>query len=113
MGDLEQILKLIDAGYSKTEIAELLKKPDEMQKDEPEKKNKPQEQPEKKDKPQEQPELTKIDEAISKLEKLGDNMAKLGDNMAKLAIMTSEQPAKQELNDYLASIIDPTYKKGE
>lgn len=105
MGDLEQILKLIEAGYSKSEIADLMKKP-ETEQQEPET---VQQEPETAQ-PQE---TSRIDEAISKLEKLGDNMAKLGDNMAKLAIMTSEQPPKQELNDYLASIIDPTYKKGD
>lgn len=99
---IEQIIKLIDAGYSKDEIAALLSAeaspaapeeqaaaadpvPAEVKKADP-----------KAD--------SKIDEAIYKLEKLSENMA-------KIAIMNSQQPPKEDVHDYLARIIDPTYKK--
>lgn len=101
MNELEQVIKLIEAGYTKAEIAAMMapKAPEEQQ------------QPEETTQSQQSEQVpdvftSKIDEAISKLEKLGDNMA-------KLAIMTSEQPPRQDLDDYLASIIDPTFKGKE
>ena len=102
--NLEQIIKLIDAGYSKEEIAGLMTN-NEPAKDEPAKDEPKADEPKKDPAPELQKESA-IDTAIAKLERLSENMA-------KVAIMNSQQPPKEDINDYLARIIDPTYKKEE
>lgn len=97
MADLEQILKLIDAGYTREEIQNLMK-PAEAVKEEPQKEEPPKEEPENKDS------LTKIDEAIAKLDRLGEAIIKLNIN-------GSNQPTQENYEDMLAKIIDPNYGK--
>lgn len=112
--NLDQIIKLIDAGYSKEEIAGLMTNnepaKDEPKADEPKanepKANEPKANEPKKDPASEPQKESAIDTAIAKLERLSENMA-------KVAIMNSQQPPKEDINDYLARIIDPTYKKEE
>lgn len=99
MGTLEQITKLIDAGYTKDEIAALFAQEvkEEQAPADPEPAQPAPAEPEAK---QEEPD--RIDAAVAKIEKLADSIA-------KLAIMNSQQPARESTNDFLAKIINPHY----
>lgn len=108
MGTLEQITKLIDAGYTKEEIVALFTQEAQPQ-------TQPQTQPEAQQpqaQPQTQPQaqaqqlngFEKLDEAIAKMDKLADGIA-------KIAIMNSNQPPQQSTNDFLAQIINPRLGK--
>lgn len=102
MSKLEQITKLIDAGYNKAEIAELLF---EAQPEEPTTDKQP-EQTESKSEPTpvQDESINKIDEAIARIDKLAESMA-------KMAILNSQQPARETTDDFLAKIINPYYKE--
>ena len=101
MGTLEQITKLIDAGYTKDEISALftqgVKEEQAPADPEPAQQLQPPAEPE-----QRQEEPDRIDAAVAKIEKLADSIA-------KLAIMNSQQPARESTNDFLAKIINPQY----
>ena len=109
--DLDQIIKLIDAGYSKEEIAAMAKpagaEPKEPVGGEP------------KDPAGDEPKETakepvnpgSIDATIAKLDSLSAKLDKYAESMAKLAIMNTQQPPKQDMNDFLASIINPHYNE--
>ena len=107
MGTLEQITKLIDAGYTKEEIAALFTQEAQPQAQaETQPQAQPQTQPQAQ--PQAQPQqltgFEKLDEAIAKMDKLADGIA-------KIAIMNSNQPPQQSTNDFLAQIINPRLGK--
>lgn len=107
MEKLEQIIKLVDAGYTKEEITNLLNGSVAAVQDTAELPAELQAEPAVEEPKKAEPAAdSKIDDAIAKLEKLSENMA-------KLAIMNSQQPPKEDIQDYLARIIDPTYKKKE
>lgn len=95
MSDLDQIIKLIDAGYTKEEISQLLaaapaEEPAEEVKAQPEAPA-----------PEEDPQaVSKIDEAIAKLETLAGHIAKVN-------LLQTQQPERQSTEDFLASIINP------
>ena len=117
--DLDQIIKLIDAGYSKEEIAAMAKpagaepkepvggKPKEPAGNEPKEPagNEPKEQAKEPANP------GSIDATIAKLDSLSAKLDKYAESMAKLAIMNTQQPPKQDINDFLASIINPHYNE--
>ena len=111
MGTLEQITKLIDAGYTKEEIAALFAQeakeqaPADPKATQPQPPTQPQadQQPAPADPQPAQPAgFEKLDAAINK-------MNELADGIAKLAIMNSQQPARESTNDFLAKIINPHY----
>ena len=106
MGTLEQITKLIDAGYTKEEIAALFaQEAKEQAPADPKPAPQPQAdpQPAPADPQPAQPAgFEKLDAAINK-------MNELADGIAKLAIMNSQQPARESTNDFLAKIINPHY----
>lgn len=113
--DLDQIIKLIDAGYSKEEIAAMAKpagsKPQEPAGGEP---KEPKEEPaggEPKEPAKEPANPGSIDATIAKLDSLSDKLDKYAESMAKLAIMNTQQPPKQDMQDFLASIINPHYNE--
>ena len=101
MGTLEQITKLIDAGYTKDEIAALFaQEAKEQAPEDPKPEQQAQEQAD--TQPMQQPNgFEKLDAAINK-------MNELADGIAKLEIMYSQQPARESTNDFLA-IINPHY----
>ena len=109
--DLDQIIKLIDAGYSKEEIAAMAKpagaEPKEPVGGEPKEPagNEPKEQAKEPANP------GSIDATIAKLDSLSAKLDKYAESMAKLAIMNTQQPPKQDINDFLASIINPHYNE--
>ena len=95
MGTLEQITKLIDAGYTKDEIAQLFT--EEAAKEQPAPEPTQEAAPEPK-------EPDRIDAAIAKIEALADSVA-------KLAIMNSQQPPREGTDEFLARMINPHYGK--
>lgn len=107
MGTLEQITKLIDAGYTKDEIVALFTQETQTQ-PQAETQPQPQAQAQPQAQPQPQPQqptgFEKLDEAIAKMDKLADGIA-------KIAIMNSNQPPQQSTNDFLAQIINPRLGK--
>ena len=110
MGTLEQITKLIDAGYTKEEIVALFAQETQTQpqaqpqtQPEPQPQAQPQTQPQPQQ-PQQPTGFEKLDEAIAKMDKLADGIA-------KIAIMNSNQPPQQSTNDFLAQIINPRLGK--
>lgn len=94
----DEIIKLIDAGYTKEEIKAFEAQQDAPLEEQPEEVQRPA--------PEAPAEVSKIDEAIAKLEKLSEGMA-------KIAILNSQQPPQPDTEDFLASIINPTYHKEE
>ena len=109
--DLDQIIKLIDAGYSKEEIAAMAK----LAGNEPKQPSEPKEPSEPKQpaepKQPEEPKNNSIDATIAKLDSLSSKLDKYAESIAKLAIMNTQQPPKQDMNDFLASIINPHYNE--
>lgn len=110
MGTLEQITKLIDAGYTKDEIAALFA---QEAKEQAPADPKPVEQPQQPETQlQAQPQPAPADPQLAGFEKLDaaiNKMNELADGIAKLAIMNSQQPARESTNDFLAKIINPHY----
>lgn len=110
MGTLEQITKLIDAGYTKEEIAALFAQeakndpaPADPKAQQPPTQPQADPQPAPADPQPTQPAgFEKLDAAINK-------MNELADSIAKFAIMNSQQPARESTNDFLAKIINPHY----
>lgn len=115
MSTLEQITKLIDAGYNKAEIAELLAAETQEKAED--------KQPEQTAAAGSEAQTTttkenvtetqnanasndRIDEAIAKMEKLAESLA-------KISIMNSQQPERESQDDFLAKIINPYYNKEE
>ena len=93
MGTLEQITKLIDAGYTKDEIKELFTEEAKVQ--QPALEQQQEAAPKSK-------EPDRIDAAIAKIEALADSVA-------KLAIMNSQQPPRESTEEFLAKMINPHY----
>lgn len=101
MGTIEQITKLIDAGYTKDEIVALFTQSGQQTDDTA----KNTDQSDKAADPAPSPtEPDRLDMAISKIEKLAEGVA-------KIAIMNSQQPPKQSTDDFLATIINPKFGK--
>ena len=99
MGTLEQITKLIDAGYTKEEIVALFK--GETKEEAPADPAPEVEEP-KETKKDPEASTEKLDAAIEKMDKLAESLA-------KLAIMNSQQPAREGTQEFLAKIINPHY----
>ena len=94
--DSNDILKLVNAGFTKDEIAKMFGK--ETPKQEEEKT------------PVEQPQEEKQDEGMTTLEQKFD---KLMDILVKGNFTGANQPPEDTVDDIIAQIIDPNYKKGE
>lgn len=112
--DLEQIIKLIDAGFSKEEIAAMAKPAGNEPKEPAESEPKEPKEPaggEPKEPSKEPANPGSIDATIAKLDSLSAKLDKYAESMAKLAIMNTQQPPKQDMNDFLASIINPHYNE--
>ena len=101
MGTLEQITKLIDAGYTKDEIVALFKG---ETKEEAPANPAPAEETKKDPEP---PAAAAQPQSVDKLDAAIDKMDKLADSIAKLAIMNSQQPAREGTQEFLAKIINP------
>lgn len=111
--DIKDLMKLIDAGFTKedimnmklhidnqygasTDATEEIEQPSE---DVQETKAEP-------DKKQETPAIdTRLDDVIKGLQKVTETMQ-------KTALQNSRQPEPESVDDILANIINPTYKKG-
>ena len=109
--DLDQIIKLIDAGYSKEEIAAMAKPAGAEPKEPVGGKPKEPAGNEPKEQAKEPANPGSIDATIAKLDSLSAKLDKYAESMAKLAIMNTQQPPKQDINDFLASIINPHYNE--
>ena len=110
--DIKDLMKLIDAGFTKDEIVRLLgDKPVEETKttqtetkEEPKEPKEPEKQEEEK-KPESQPvNDPRLDDIIKGLQKVTETMQ-------KTAVLDSRQPVQESVDDILARIIDPTYRK--
>lgn len=112
MSTLEQITKLIDAGYNKAEIAELLaaETQEKAEDTQPEQAAAAVSDAEtittKESAVTPDANTDRIDAAIAKMEKLAESMA-------KISIMNSQQPERESQDDFLAKIINPYYNKEE
>ena len=110
MGTLEQITKLIDAGYTKDEIAELFAQEAKEQAPADPKPAQQAQQPQADTQPAPaDPQLAQQPTGFEKLDAAINKMNELADGIAKLAIMNSQQPARESTNDFLAKIINPHY----
>ena len=99
---IDQIIKLIDAGYNKEEIASMMQEQEAQDNPVQPEESKPKAQEEPNTAPAQQPD--KMDILIGKMDKYMEDMA-------KLAIMGSQQPARESTQDFLAKIINPQYGK--
>lgn len=108
--DIKDLMKLIDAGFTKDEIVRLIgdKPVEETKTTQTETKEEAKEEPEKKDeekKPEPQPvQDPRLDDIIKGLQKVTETMQ-------KTAVLDSRQPVAESVDDILAQIIDPTYRK--
>ena len=110
----EDILALLNAGYTKEEIT-ALDHPD--QPDQPEQKDQP-DQPDQKDQPDQPEQKDHPDQSIGESAALTGIMKTL-DSMTKamqamnLRMSSMEQPKTDHAEDILATIINPTYKRSD
>lgn len=100
--EIEQILKLVEAGFSKDEILKL-QNVQQTQQAEPKEQSEPKEPAEPKE--PSQPVFSGIDAVISKLDTLADSLNKLN-------IVNSQQPPQEGYEEMLAKIINPNFKGG-
>lgn len=98
--EIEQILKLVEAGFSKDEIMQL-QTAGQTQPAQPAQPAEPAEPKE----PTQPAALSGIDAVISKLDTLADSLNKLN-------IVNSQQPPQEGYEDMLAKIINPNFKGG-
>lgn len=101
--EIDQILKLVEAGFSKDEILKLVQQT--QPKDEPKTQPKDEPKDDPKDDPKQSSDVSRIDEAIEKLNTLADSISKLN-------IVNSQQPPQEGYEDMLAKIINPNFKGG-
>ncbi|MBR3359986.1 MAG: hypothetical protein IKG39_01465 [Lachnospiraceae bacterium] len=107
--NIKDIISLLDAGYSREEIAEMLnnrapaEQPEEI----------PTEEPEKTPEPAGEPKDEKLDEYAEELKRLTDEVKTLKAQLQKKNIQQTEiTPPKQETaSDILARVINPNYGK--
>lgn len=96
----EDILKLVNAGFTKEEIGKMFSTGEPKPKEE----ETPKEQPVEKEQTKEQ------ETGMTTLEQKFD---KLMDILTNSNIIGANQPPENTVDDIIAQIIDPTYKKGD
>ena len=99
----DQIMKLLDAGFTKAEIMELNGTPEPAPQPEPE--HAPQPEPE----PQPEPAPAPQNDQAAILAKLEE----LNQTIIRSNINNSKQPDTESVDDILATIIRPTFKNKE
>lgn len=103
--EIKDIMKLIDAGFSKDEIIKLANAKEEPAK-EPETKT-DDEQTEGKEKAKE-PEVSATEK---KLDDIINGLQKVTETMQKSAMQRDRQPEPESVEDILANIINPTFNQ--
>ena len=108
----EDILKLVNAGFSKSEIMAICGQPIQEAAPAPEPEPAPAPDPVPDPEPQQAPAPDPASEAIEKLTQQVSNLTNL---VQKSNLLRSEQPAIKEIKpeDIIASIIYPTFKQSE
>ena len=105
MENLDKILKLVEAGYSKEEISNMLQ---------PEKKEESEEIKEKPDPEQKDEEMSVKDEYISAMKEVTDELKKIKDDLRRSNLINDSVEIADPLEEsrkVLASIIDPPNPK--
>ena len=103
----EQLMKLLDAGFTKAEIMELNGTQEPAPQPEPEPEPEPAPQPEQEPQPEPAPAPQNDQAAIlAKLEELNQTIIRSNIN-------NSRQPETESVDDILATIIRPTFKNKE
>ena len=97
-----EIIKLLDAGYSRDEILAM--------KDEPEKEEPKKEEPKKEEPKKEEPktEETGMSDLVKEMR---DAFSEMRKEFTAMNIMASRQPEEKTPEDIIATIINPTRKK--
>lgn len=118
---VDEILKLIDAGYTKEEIAALSgdpqpqpePKPEPEQKQEPEPKPEPDQKQEPEPKPEPEPQPDQTNQRLDKLETSIATLIKTiqVSNVNNMMIRHDPDPITKQVDDALASIIRPTINR--
>lgn len=106
MENLDKILKLVEAGYSKEEISAMLQ---------PEIREEPEEIKEE-PVPEQKEEISVKDDYISAMKEVTDELKKIKEDLRRNNILTDSTPISDPLEEsrkVLASIIDPPAKKGK
>jgi len=98
----EEIIKLLDAGYSREEILAMKDESDSEEKKPEEKK------PEEKKPEEKKPEETGMSELITEMR---DAFSEMKKEFTAFNIMSSRQPEEKTPEDIIANIINPTRKK--
>ena len=108
MDNLDKVLKLVEAGYTKEEISSLLSpeiRPEPVSSDQPEIKEEPEEPKE---------EISPQQEYLSAMKEITDEFKKVRDDLRRSALISdSSQIANplEESRKVLAAIIDPPRKE--
>lgn len=97
--DYNEIIKLLDAGYTREEIMAMKTEPEEKKPDETEREEK-------------KPDETDTDNDMSVLVKeMRDMFSEMRKEFTAFNIMSSRQPEEKTPEDIIANIINPTRKK--
>ena len=116
---VNEIMRLLDAGYTKEEIAALTSDPEPEQKPEPEEKPEPEQKPEPEEKPEPEPKPEPAeDQTGTRLDALEKSIASLiktiqVSNVNNKSIPTLPADSTKIVDDAMASIIRPTMNKKE
>ena len=107
--NIKDIISLLDAGYSREEIAEMLNNPEPAEQPE----ETPAEEAQEPTEPAGEPKDEKLDEYAEELKRLTDEVKTLKAQLQKRNIQQTEiTPPKQETaSDILARVINPNYGK--
>ena len=96
----DEIIKLLDAGYSREEIMAM--------KDDPEEKKPEEKKPEEKKPEEQKPEETGMTDLVKEMR---DAFSEMKKEFTAMNIMASRQPEEKTPEDIIANIINPTRKK--
>ena len=118
--DIKDLMKLIDAGFTKEEIMKLSnnsiygesvqKNVQEETQTESKQEETKTESKQEETKTESKQEETKTS-TESRLDEIISGLKKVTETMQKTAVQNSRQPEAPSMDDFLATIIDPTYKK--
>ena len=109
--DIKDLMKLIDAGFTKEEIMKLSNNSiygESVQKNVQEETQTESKQEETKTESKQEETKTSTE---SRLDEIISGLKKVTETMQKTAVQNSRQPEAPSMDDFLATIIDPTYKK--
>lgn len=106
--EIKDIMKLIDAGFSKDEIIKLANAKEEPSEPEPKTDDAQTKDKEPAKEPAKEPEVSATEK---KLDDIINGLQKVTETMQKSAMQRDRQPEQESVEDILANIINPTFNQ--